>query len=71
MGTLTKTLIILGITTALFISVCFVFVWHEKTIPDALISGYFGALGAEGGIMGAIKIGKEIVKLKKGIVSDE
>lgn len=52
-------------------TVCFVFVWHEKAIPDALISGYFGALGAEGGIMGAIKIGNEIIKLKKGVVSDE
>ena len=71
MGTLTKTLIILGITTVLFMTVCFVFAWHEKAIPDALITGYFGTLGAEGGIMGAIKLGKEFAKLKKGVVSDD
>ena len=59
MGTMNKILVILGITTAVFIAVCFVFVWYDKLVPDALIVSYFGALGAEGAVMGWIKNVKE------------
>jgi len=55
MGTMNKILIILGITTLIFITVCFGFVWHGKIVPDALIYSYFSAVGCEGFIMGWIK----------------
>jgi len=55
MGTMNKILLILGITTFIFISVCFGFIWYEKIVPDALIYSYFSAIGAEGFIMGWIK----------------
>lgn len=67
MGTMNKILITIGITTLIFISVCFVFAWNNKTVPDALIIGYFGAIGAEGFVMGWIKNVKE----KKGGKRDE
>ena len=59
MGTMNKILIILGFATLLFIAVCFVFVWCDKIIPDALIISYFGAVGTEGAVMGWIKNVKE------------
>lgn len=64
MGTMNKILALLGITTVIFIAVCFVFVWYDKMVPDALIVSYFGALGAEGTVMGWIKNVKE--KKKNG-----
>ena len=67
MGTMDKILIILGITTFIFISVCFLFIWHDKIIPDALIYSYFSAVGGEGFIMGWIKT----TDTKKGRCSDE
>ena len=59
MGTMNKILIILGTVTFLFVAVCFVCVWCDKIIPDSLIVSYFGALGAEGMVMGWIKNVKE------------
>ena len=59
MGTMNKILILLGITTVIFIAVCFVFVWNDKFVPDALIVSYFGAVGTEGAVMGWIKNVKE------------
>ena len=59
MGTMNKILILLGIVSAIFISLCFVFVWHGKIIPDSLIISYFGAVGTEGAVMGWIKNVKE------------
>ena len=64
MGTMNKILLALGITTVIFIAVCFVFVWHDKLIPDALIVSYFGLVSAEGTVMGWIKNVKE--KKKNG-----
>lgn len=58
MGTMNKILIILGITTAIFISVCFCFIWKDKIIPDSLIYSYFAAIGTEGFVMGWIKKSK-------------
>ena len=55
MGTMNKILALIGITTLIFISVCFVFVWHNKAVPDSLIISYFGAISAEGFVMGLIK----------------
>ena len=55
MKTMNKILIILGITTIVFIAVCFYFIWHNRLIPDSLIYSYFSAIGAEGFIMGWIK----------------
>ena len=54
-----KILLIIALTTAVFISVCFIFVWFDKIIPDSLIISYFGAIGTEGVIMGWIKNVKE------------
>lgn len=59
MGTMNKILLALGITTVLFIAVCFVFVWYDKIVPDALIVSYFGLVSAEGTVMGWIKNVKE------------
>ena len=53
-----KILIILGITTFMFMAVCFYFIWHNRLIPDSLIYSYFSAIGAEGFIMGWIKTNK-------------
>ena len=58
MGTMNKILILLGITTVIFIALCFGFVWFEKTVPDSLIYSYFAAIGTEGFIMGWIKNAK-------------
>ena len=58
MGTMDKILIILGTTTIIFISICFLFVWCGRIIPDSLIYSYFSAIGCEGFIMGWIKNSK-------------
>lgn len=58
MGTMNKILIILGITTVIFLAVCFGFIWFEKVIPDSLIYSYFAAIGTEGFVMGWIKKAK-------------
>ena len=54
-----KILVVLGCVSALFIALCFLFVWHDKLIPDSLIVSYFSAVGTEGAIMGWIKNVKE------------
>ena len=59
MGTMNKILILLGVTTVIFLTVCFVFIWYEKIIPDSLIYSYFAAIGTEGFVMGWIKNVKE------------
>ena len=59
MKTMNKVLILLGITTVIFIAVCFGFVWNNKIIPDSLIYSYFAAIGTEGFVMGWIKNVKE------------
>ncbi len=59
MGTMNKILAVIGITTLIFITVCFVFLWNEKPISDSLIISYFGAIGTEGIVMGWIKNIKE------------
>ena len=59
MGTMNRILIILGVTTAIFISLCLFFVWFGRVVPDSLIYSYFGAIGTEGFIMGWIKNVKE------------
>lgn len=64
MGTMNKILLIIAITTVVFISICFIFVWFDKVIPDSLIISYFGAIGTEGVIMGWIKNVKEKEKNK-------
>ena len=64
MGTMNKILIILGITTVIFLAVCFGFIWFEKVIPDSLIYSYFAAIGTEGFVMGWIKNVREKSILK-------
>ena len=59
MGTMNRILILLGITTLVFISVCLAFVWYGKSVPDSLIYSYFAAIGTEGFVMGWIKNVKE------------
>ena len=66
MGVMNRILIIIGITTAIFISVCLFFAWNCRNVPDALIYGYFGAIGAEGFVMGWIKN----IKVKGGKEND-
>ena len=48
MKTLDRILMILGVTTVIFIVTVFGFVWLNKSVPDSLIYSYFGALGGEG-----------------------
>ena len=55
MGTMNKILALIGITALVFIYTRFYFVWNDKTVPDALIISFFGAISAEGFIMGLIK----------------
>lgn len=62
MKTTNKILIILGITTIVFMAVCFYFIWFGRVLPDSLIYSYFSSIGAEGFIMGWIKT----VKTKGG-----
>jgi len=59
MGTMNKILVLLGITTLVFITVCLYFVWFGKYVPDSLIYSYFAAIGTEGFVMGWIKNVKE------------
>ena len=59
MGTMNRILILIGITTLIFICACMYFAWHERIVPDSLIYSYFGAIGAEGIVMGWIKNVKE------------
>jgi len=66
MGTMNKILIILGVTSFIFMVVCFVFVWHGKFVPDSLIYSYFTAIGTEGFVMAWIKNVKT-----KGCAKDE
>ena len=54
-----KILALIGVSTVMFICVCFMFVWYGRAVPDSLIYSYFGAIGAEGFIMGWIKNVKE------------
>ena len=54
-----KILILLGIVSAIFIALCFLFVWYDKIVPDSLVVSYFGAVGTEGAVMGWIKNVKE------------
>jgi hypothetical protein len=54
-----KILILLGVTTLIFLAVCFMFIWNDKIIPDSLIYSYFAAIGTEGFVMGWIKNVKE------------
>ena len=58
MGVMNKILILLGITTVIFIGVVLGFVWCGKLVPDSLIYSYFAAIGTEGFIMGWIKNAK-------------
>ena len=58
MKTMNRILILLGITTLVFMAVCFCFIWHNRILPDSLIYSYFSAIGAEGFIMGWIKTAK-------------
>lgn len=55
MGTMNKILALIGITALAFICTCFYFTWHDKAVPDALIISFFGAISAEGFVMGLIK----------------
>lgn len=59
MGIMNRILILLGITTLVFIAVCLCFVWFGKFVPDSLIYSYFAAIGTEGFVMGWIKNVKE------------
>lgn len=58
MGVMNRILILLGITTVIFIGVVLGFVWYGKVVPDSLIYSYFAAIGTEGFIMGWIKNAK-------------
>ena len=55
MKTMNKILVVLGLTTLVFIAVCFCFIWYDRILPDSLIYSYFSAIGAEGFVMGWIK----------------
>lgn len=69
MSTTNKTLIVMGITTVIFMLACFFFIWHDKVIPDSLIYSFFAAVGTEGCVLGWIKTGNiknESVRLQKG-----
>ena len=58
MGVMNKILILLGVTTVIFIGFVLGFVWYGKIVPDSLIYSYFAAIGTEGFIMGWIKNAK-------------
>ena len=69
MGVMNKILILIGITTVIFIGVVLGFVWYGKLVPDSLIYSYFAAIGTEGFIMGWIKNAKckiQNTKLNEG-----
>ena len=73
MGVMNKILILLGITTVIFIAVVLGFVWYGKVVPDSLIYSYFAAIGTEGFIMGWIKNAKckvQNAKSKEGVEDD-
>lgn len=70
MGVMNRILILLGITTVIFIGVVLGFVWYGKVVPDSLIYSYFAAIGTEGFIMGWIKNAKckvQNAKLNEGV----
>ena len=66
MSTMNRILILLGITTLVFMAVCFFFIWHGRIIPDSIIYSYFSAIGAEGFVMGWIKTVKTKEENKNG-----
>lgn len=74
MGVMNKILILLGVTTVIFIGVVLGFVWYGRIVPDSLIYSYFAAIGTEGFIMGWIKNAKrktESIKLnEEGLPND-
>lgn len=74
MGVMNKILILLGVTTVIFIGVVLGFVWYGRIVPDSLIYSYFAAIGTEGFIMGWIKNAKrktENIKLnEEGLQND-
>ena len=74
MGVMNKILILLGVTTVIFIGVVLGFVWYGRIVPDSLIYSYFAAIGTEGFVMGWIKNAKrktESIKLNEdGLQND-
>lgn len=54
-----KILILIGVTTAIFIVIMIFLFVRFQCVPDTLIGCYFGLVGGECGIMGWIKNVKE------------
>lgn len=58
-GVMNIVLIIIGITTAVFVSVMIWLYYLFQSVPDSLIAAYFAFVGGECGVMGWIKNVKE------------
>ena len=70
LNTSTKILILLGITTLIFIIAMIIIFCIYQMVPDVLIERYFTCVVGEGGFLMIIKVAKTVVEKKKDKLED-
>ena len=70
LNTSTKILILLGITTLIFIIAMIVIFCMYQMVPDVLIERYFTCVVGEGGFLMIIKVVKTVVDKKRDNLED-
>jgi hypothetical protein len=70
LNTSTKILILLGITTLIFIIAMIIIFCMYQMVPDVLIERYFTCVVGEGGFLMIIKVVKTVVEKKKDNLED-
>jgi hypothetical protein len=70
LNTSTKILILLGITTLIFMIAMIIIFCMYQMVPDVLIERYFTCVVGEGGFLMIIKVVKTVVEKKKDNLED-
>lgn len=70
LNTSTKILILLGITTLIFIIAMIIIFCIYQMVPDVLIERYFTCIVGEGGFLMIIKVVKTVVEKRKDSLQD-
>lgn len=70
LNTSTKILILLGVTTLIFIIAMIIIFCMYQMVPDVLIERYFTCIVGEGGFLMIIKVVKTVVEKKKDNLED-
>lgn len=70
LNTSTKILILLGVTTLIFIGIMITLFCLYQTVPDVLIERYFTCVVGEGGFLMIIKVVKTVVEKRKDSLQD-